>query len=214
MNSVRTLAAGIERIEKESLLNTERRYKGYAQYMKVGEGANAQNLFMLDFRHEKDQTKLAEKIISTGTYIYEFKPEAKEIRFHEIPRPQPGQDGVDDSITSFLLGIPASKAQTRYQMQLIKEDEHYIYVDVIPREERDKAQFIHARIVLNKKTYLPAQFWFRQPNKDEVTWNMTAQANVNVDRRYFDKPALPEGWKLTPGIKQQPAPRVIRTGER
>jgi hypothetical protein len=91
-------------------------------------------------------------------------------------------------------------------------------VDVTPKDAKDKAEFARARLVLNKDTYLPRQLWFEHSNGNEVTWDIPkAQTGVTLDRRAFDKPNVPDGWKLVPVTEGKSAapqpkdkPRVIR----
>jgi TIGR03009 family protein len=195
MQKVQSLAAQLTRVEKDQTFNATRKLSGTAYYMKVGTGPTAQNLALLEMNLE-GQKELAEKVVITGTYLYQYAPAAKEIRAFEIPRPKPGQVG-DESVLSLLFGVPAAEANRRYDLRLEKEDAHYIYVLVGPRDPRDRADFEQARVVLNKTTFLPRQLWFKQPNKNEMLWDIPRiDANVRLDRRAFDAPTAPPGWKL------------------
>jgi hypothetical protein len=59
--------------------------------------------------------------------------------------------------------------------------------------------------------------WFEHPNGNEVTWDIPRlQSGVSLDRRAFDAPKPPPGWKLVPvnnttrSSGSQPPPRVVR----
>ena len=97
-------------------------------------------------------------------------------------------------------------------LKLAKEDRWYIYVDIAPRNKADRGDFSRARLVLNRDTFLPRQLWFEHANGNEVTWDIPQlKSGVTVDRRFFDKPTLPPGWKLVPvRTSTAPPPRVIR----
>lgn len=222
MRKVQTLAAQINRLDRDKSFETTTRFSGYAQYMKVpspGGGAPL-NLAMLELR--LDGKELAEKFVCTGTYLYHFVPAQKEVRAYEMPKPKPGPKPgqvADDSIMSFLFGMKASEARRRYELKLFKEDTWYIYVDITPRSPEDRRDFQRARVVLNKGTFMPRQLWFEHPNGNEVTWDIpTIRSGVELKRANFDKPEVPPGWKLVPVSRTGPErgtpppapPRVIR----
>ena len=60
---------------------------------------------------------------------------------------------------------------------------------------------------------LPRRLWFEQPNSTETTWDVL-QLNNNdktIDRREFDAPAPPPGWKVVNAPKDaESPPRVAR----
>ena len=215
MRKVQTLSALLNRIDKDKVFQSTAKFTGFAQYMKSGAGPTAMNLALLELKADK-QTEVSEKFICTGTYLYQFAPKQKEIRAYELPRPRPGQV-ADDNFLSFLFGMKAEEAKRRYQLTLAKEDKWYVYVDVAPRSASDKVDFARARLVLNKDTYLPRQLWFEHANGNEVTWDIPRlQVGVSLNRRDFDAPKPPPGWKLVPVSRTEnnspaaPPPRVIR----
>jgi TIGR03009 family protein len=208
MGKIETLAAQLNRIDKDKTFERTNKLTGYAQYMKVGKGPTAQNLALLEMRQE-GKTDLAEKVVCTGTYLYSFLPAQKEIKVYDIT-PKPGQVS-EDNVLSFLLGMKAEEAQRRYDLKLAKEDQFYIYVDIAPKDPRDKAEFQRARIVLNKDSFLPRQLWFENPNNSEVTWDIPrVQIGLPIKREVFDAPKAPAGWKLVPVPRQDLPPRVAR----
>jgi TIGR03009 family protein len=209
MQKVQTLAAQLVREEKDPQFNTAQKFVGYAQYMKTGAGPNALNLAMLEMRPE-GKNEISEKFVCTGTYLYQFVPSAKEVRAHELPKPQPGQV-ANDNFLSFLFGMKADEAKKRYELRLVREDQNYIYVEIAPRFAQDKADFKRARIVLSRDTFLPRQLWFEQPTGTDVTWDIPAiRAGVQVNRADFDAPKPPPGWKLVAVPHGQEAPPTVR----
>jgi len=215
MRGVKTLSAQLNRVDKDKVLTNTSTYTGFAYYMKSGDGPSALNLASLELK-PKDKKEFSEKIVCTGTYLYVFVPAQKEIRAYELPKPK-GNQVADDGFLGLLFGMRAEDAKKKYTLTLEKVDKYYVYVWVAPKDAKDKAEFARARLVLNKDTYLPAQLWFEHSNGNEVTWSIPkAQTGVTLDRRAFDKPALPDGWKLVPvteGKKSNapaPQPRVIR----
>src|SRR5579871_1170702 len=203
MKKVETLGAQLKRIDKDPVFDRVISMVGEAYYMKAGGGTKVENLALMEMRPEgaKDRKEFKEKFICTGTYIYSFLPEQKEIRYYELPKPKEGQVG-EDSLLSLLFGMKATEAKNRYELKMAKEDAHYIYVDITPRSDVDKSDFKRARLVLNKSNYLPRQLWFEHANRSEVMWDIPNMQipMAKLDRRVFDAPkAPPPGWKIVAG---------------
>jgi TIGR03009 family protein len=213
MLEVKTLNAELNRLDKDKVFNKTTKYAGSAQYLRSGEGQSALNLATLELKLE-GKTEVAEKMVCTGTFLYVFAPPQKEIRAYELPK------GKTDSFLDLLFGMKAEEIKKTYTLTLAKEDQWYVYVDVVPKEAKDKKDFARARLVLwngqqKEKAYLPRQLWFEHANGNEVTWDVPkVQTGVELSRRLFDKPATPNGWKLVPMTQEKPAqqqkPSVVR----
>jgi TIGR03009 family protein len=213
MQKVERLSAQLQRIDKDPVSNMVSKFVGYAAYMKAGTGPTALSLAVLELRKE-DGKELAEKYICTGTFLYDFQPVHKEIKVYELPKPKPGQV-ADHNLMALLFGMRAGEAKSRYDLKLFKEDQYYVYVDILPREERDRNDFVKARLVLNKDSFLPRQLWFAHRNGGETTWDIPRLQNgAALDRRLFDAPQEPPGWRKVvvqpPPQGERPQPRVIR----
>jgi TIGR03009 family protein len=167
-----------------------------------------------------DKKDVYEKWVCTGTAIYQFAPQQKEILVYPLPAKKDGQQVGEDNFLSFMFGMKAEDAKKRYTLHISKgkeNDPYYVYIDIQPQDPRDKVDFQEARLVLNKDTYLPRQLWFRHPNGDETTWDIPRvvtgrDAEEKVDRRDFQQPQLPaKDWKMTQVQKQGDGPpRVVR----
>jgi TIGR03009 family protein len=218
MKDVKSLAASIVRIDKDRTFDKTTKLVGGAWYLKAGTGASALNLARLEMRLEnkkytggKDE-QFEEKFICTGTYLYQFLPSQKEVKVYELPKPKPGQV-AEDNFLSFLFGMKAEEAKRRYNLKLAKEDKNYVYVDISPRFAADRADFQRARLVLNRNTFLPRQLWFEHANGNEVMWDVPnlQKDDGKVDRRWFDAPQAPKGWKLVPvSQEKQKRPDIVR----
>jgi TIGR03009 family protein len=216
MRTVTALHATITRINKDAVFKSATKFHGMAMYMKIGKpGAAPLNLAYMELKIE-GKKEIAEKIISTGTYLYQWVPQRKEIHQHEIPRPKAGVP-MEDNFLGLVFGMKAEQAKKRYGLKLYKVDKYYVYVDITPKFREDKAEFEAARLVLHRSSYLPRQLWFKHPNKTEVLWDIpTAKVPAALDRRWFDAPRPEAGWKIVPVPRAAPGatpPRVIR-GER
>jgi TIGR03009 family protein len=213
LKTVETLGAQVTRIDKDPVYEQVQKLTGTAYYLKAGSGPTAQNLALLELKLE-GQKEPKEKFICTGTYIYQFLPEQKEIRYYKLPEPKPGQASEDNNLLSLLFGMKADEAKKRYELKLAKEDTYYIYVDITPRSTADKADFQRARLVLRKDNYLPRQLWFEHANRSEVMWDIpNLQVGMALDRRAFDAPQAPKGWKIVAGEnRSQPTVRPSNPG--
>ncbi len=205
MKKVESLALACTRTEIDPVYKTRKSFEGTIHFVKP-------TRFYWNMK-PKDKPQEFERFICTGTYIYQFVPASKEVRVYPAPKPKPGGGLADDSSVAFLFGMKAAEAKGRYQLSLFKEDQNYVYVDITPLKDVDKADFQKARIVLNRETYLPRQLWFQHPNAGEVVWDIpTIQTNPKIDQRVFGTPATPAGWKMIQG--QSPAKRAGTTQPR
>jgi len=203
MRKVTSLSAAITRFDKDTTFKTTTKFTGGAYYTRSGSGPTAFNLALLELR-EEGKTTIAEKFVCTGVKLYQYSPAQKEIRVYDVQAPTAGRVS-DDSFLGFLFGMRAEEAKTRYTLTMAKEDTWYVYVDVIPKSAADKDDFSRARLVLNRDTFLPRQLWFQHKNGSETTWDIPRlQSGAAIDRRMFDAPAIPAGWKLVP-INRGPA---------
>lgn len=210
MTKIQTIVAHCTRTSVDKTFQVAEVYEGTAQYMKP-------NLASLEMR-KKDKPQIFEKYICSGTFLYEYAPAEKVIRVHELPPSKPGQV-AEDNFLSFLFGMRAEEAKRRYDLKLVKEDQWYVYIEILARFPADKQDFQRARLVLNSKTFLPRELWFEQPNGNEVKWDIPKlESNLELRRTDFTAPTPPPGWKLirmpraTEGAAKSPTvpPRVVR----
>jgi TIGR03009 family protein len=208
MTGVQTILAQVTRTSVDKTFQVVEVYQGTAKYMKP-------NLAMLDMK-KKGKEEVFEKYICTGTFLYEYAPQDKEIRVHELPSPKPGQVS-DDSFLSFLFGMRAEEAKRRYELRLVKgppEDQWYYYIEILPRYDQDKQDFKRARLVLMASTFLPRELWFEQPNGNEVKWDIPKiESAVQLNRSEFVSPQAPPGWQVKRMPKANTGPRVIRPNQ-
>lgn len=210
MAEVKTMSTTLERVDTDKVFKTATKYTGWAAYMKSGTGVSALNKAIVELKPD-GKAEFSEKVICTGTYVYQYIPSKKEIHQHEMPR---GKGDVSDNASlGLMFGMKAAAAKERFALSLFKEDAHYVYVDVLPRRAEDKTEFARARLVLNKSTFLPRQVWLEQTNGNTVQWDMPSSASgVAIDARHFNTPRPPDGWKVVPAPKAAASatPRVIR----
>jgi TIGR03009 family protein len=203
MQAVKSLAAQCTLTKEDKTFKSTDVFEGTAQYLKP----NLASLYLI----KKNKPDVFERYICTGTYLYEFVPQSKIVRVHELPPPKNGQV-ADDNLLSFLFGMKAEEAKRRYELSLAKEDQYWIYINVLPRFQPDQVDFNRAQLVLSATTFMPRRLWFEQPNGNEVTWEIPQiQPNASVNRSDFTAPRLDPGWKLEQVPRRQDmTPRVVR----
>jgi TIGR03009 family protein len=214
MQEITSLKATLDRSEKDKTFKTEAKYTGFAEYLRVGQGDKAENKALLVMKTvgKKDE-EFHEKIICTGPFIYQFSPPQQKIYVTEVPKPKAGQVNQDNFLT-LVFGASSADMRARYDLRLSTDDPHptgedkyYIYVDVYPKTAADKADFLRAQLVLSHDTLLPRRLWFEATNKSEVLWDITEiNDKAKLDRKDFDAPQPPTGWKL-----EQVDPNTPRT---
>jgi TIGR03009 family protein len=201
MTSVQALEADCKRSTINKRFGNIEYYEGKARFLKsqvAGQSSRA-SLWM----RKTDNPAVEEKIVLTGAALYVFVPSAKEVQVEELPK---NGQAVDHNLMALLFGMKVQDAKNRYDITLKGEDANYFYLEIIPRNARDKTDFAKARLSLVRSTYLPAQLWFQQANLDEVQWDLP---RVNRDANHlrpadFDRPNVPPGWKLKRVQPQEP----------
>jgi TIGR03009 family protein len=197
MKGMKAFDAQLDRVEQDRTNRSEDRYSGVVKFMEP-------NLLLLELK-KQDNAEVYEKWLSTGTFLYQWVPQAKKINVNELPKPK---GSGNDSTLAVLGCLKFDEARKRFDLDYAKEDEFYHYIEIRPKSPEDKAEFTWARLVLTKKTGLPREIRFITPTNDEVLWNIrNLQVYTNTERMNrldFAKPDLPKDWKF------EQSPRVVR----
>jgi TIGR03009 family protein len=211
MKGVNSLSADCRRTDFKRLRNDRTELNGVVKCLKVEAGGKVNKLALLELNH-KDNPDLSEKYIFTGEVLYRFAPSQKTIFVHRL-----GGKVADDNFLDFLFQFKADAMKKRYDMTLVfprGDDPDYVYFDLKPRLDADKAEFQRARLVLYKKNYLPAQLWFEDPEGNHHTWELrNVKANdAAVKPAEFTAPEKPKGWEVKEAREKEPEsrPRVVR----
>ena len=210
MKDVSTLVAQCNRTTVNKTFQTTDVFEGTASFMRP-------NMAMLEMQ-KKNKPDVYEKFVCSGNKLYEYSPQSRVVRVHELPTPKNGGAISDDNFLSFLFGMKAEEAKRRYDLRLEREDQYYFYVMIFPRLPQDRADFQQARLVLVKQSFLPRELWFVSPNGDEIRWDIPRIDNgARLNAATFLNPQLPPGWTMqrVPQAREMPAndnikPRVAR----
>jgi TIGR03009 family protein len=211
MKKIDTLRASVVQEREDNVLKTRVIYDGEAQYMRP-------NLFSLELRR-RDKPAVFQKFVCTGAFLYEYSQQKSEVRLHEISPPQPGKP-QDDNILSFLFEIKAAEAKNRYGLKLVKQDQNYVYVEVLPTRPADRQDFQTAYLALTQTTLMPRAIKMIEPNGNKLTFDFPViDVGVRLNRAQFAKPEVPAGWKMVrvpPGDRAPagtPQPRLYRPNQ-
>ena len=119
--------------------------------------------------------------------------------------------------------MKAKDLKDRFDIKLFKEDEFYIYLDIIPKLGKDKQDIQQLRLALygpkTASAYLPAQVYLVKPNGETEQWKFTKpMTNIpNLDpRKIFEYENVagfrfqkaPDGNAPAPVRPGQPTPPV------
>jgi TIGR03009 family protein len=193
------VAADVSRVENLKTFQITRTYTGSFKYRKPG-------MFSLEL-HEKEKPDRLEKVVCDGRVIFLYAPKQKEVRALDLSRPWPdlvpkSRSGGWPSFCAFdwygaLWLTDGRRARQHWDIKLIKEDAHYIYIGMTPRTKEGREDFRTARLVLNKESLVPRQLWLEQPNGDTITWDVPRlERNVPLPEEEFVNPPVPRGWRV------------------
>lgn len=212
MTGVQSLTAHCTRTSIDKTYQTTEVFEGQAKFLKGPAGQSSRASLEM---FKKNRPEVFEKYVCTGTFLYEFAPQSKVIRIHELPPPKNGQVS-DDNFLSFLFGMKAAEAKSRYKITYVPApaaDQWYQYIRIHPLQPSDKADFSEARLVLSKQNYLPRQLWFQQPNGNEVSWDFPKMdTKTELRATDFGQPALPPGWQFQ-RVPRETQARIIRQND-
>ena len=202
MTGVEAIVCKCSREEKSKAAGFKKVYEGEARYMKP-------NLVALRMIMPTNK-EIWELYVCTGKFLYEYRPQTKTLRIHDVA---PEQANFQNNFLSFLFGMNAADAKRKFDLTLTKEDQHYIYIDIKPRFDADKREFSRAQMVLFTQNMLPARVWFELPNGDETTWNIAdIDTKVKLKESHFMPPEAPAGWNKErvplPNSNPTPAPNI------
>lgn len=214
--STQNLYIECERVAKQVLLRKERVATGSIICMKP----NLARMRM-DF---KDKPGEYEAYICDGSSVFQYDGAEKTMTPHKIP--PGGQGGVGDNLLlEFMSGtMTADDVKRRFDLRLVKEEEYYVHLEVLPRLPKDKQEFEKLLLVLygpktvaQKLDYLPAVVVMTKDNGQTVEQWTFKKVMSNVDgvkKEDFAYIPPPKDWTIkTPPQAQSAAPvdpRVIR----
>ncbi|MBM3979605.1 MAG: TIGR03009 domain-containing protein [Planctomycetes bacterium] len=206
MSGTTNLRTEIGLKRKDAVFNKEREFTGVVLCMKP-------TFAVLRLDYTGDPTKADyEAYICDGKSVYAYSGKDKTIT--EVKLPQ-NQVGVDNLMLDFLSGMKAKDAKERFDIDLFKVDDHYVYLDIKPLRPADQREFKNLRLALYgpgaataKVAYLPAQVFMVKPNGDSEMWKFTnPQTDLpGVDAKAFQFVPI-KGWQHVQAQPPGPLPK-------
>jgi TIGR03009 family protein len=200
--SVTNMRTEVALTRTDAVFKTETNYTGVVLLMRP-------NFAVLRLDTVGDATKADyEAYICDGKALYAYSGERKTITEFALPPGWPlrSLSAAGNPVLDLLTNVKATDAAERFDVSLIKEDANYVYLDIKPRSNTDKAEFQQVRLALFKPgpavrfAYLPAKVYVLKPNGDSEQWKFTnPQVNLpGVDEKAFRFVPV-KGWEVRKG---------------
>ena len=166
----------------------------------------------------KADPKDFEAFICNGKAVYAYNSLQKTITEHKMPDPKLNPDGgTDNLILDLITGMKAAQFKKRFAIEIKKEDEYYIYLDIKPILGKDKQEFQQLTLALyGPKTgdlaYLPREVLMLKPNNESEHWKLkNHQKNLpGIDAKVFQYESV-QGFRFQRAPEQK-SPPMIRPG--
>jgi TIGR03009 family protein len=152
-----------------------------------------------------------EAYICDGRYVYGYVGVDKKVMTRAIP--PGGKNNVGDNLLlEFMSGaMTAGDVAARFQLALLKEDQHYVYITVTPVLEKDLREFESMILVLYSANvkgvdYLPAKVQMKHDGGrkiEEWTFKQPMLNPAGIKASDFAYIAPPKDWT----IEKDVAPR-------
>ena len=127
-----------------------------------------------------------ERWICTGTKLMKVNDAQKEFDVYEIPPHGQGRNIMEGPLP-FLFGMPPELAKKRYWMELLpKTNQQQVWLKVIPRWQQDAVQYKEARVILDRRRYLPIAVQLFDPSGNRETVFTFTELKVNPAKRSWN----------------------------
>ncbi len=124
--------------------------------------------------------KDAERWVCTGSQIIQINEAQKTYDLVEIPEERRG-DRIIDAPLPFLFGMKAEQAKQRYQIELAKQTDQDIVLQLRPNWSGDAANWSKATVVISKSNYLPREVRLIAPGGTSMRVHTFDNIKVNSD---------------------------------
>lgn len=160
---------------------------------------------VIDPKTRKTVKNPYERIVCTGTEVWQYRSDTKQIFIFPLDRQQQKR-ALEEGPLPFLFNMKAAEAEARYEMNLVDETSEYFVITIIPRLKIDAESFAKAFLKLSKKTFLPDRIFLLSPNgKDSKDFSLTAvNRNKEVSPENFKGKPMGPPWTMVrdPGDRQ------------
>jgi TIGR03009 family protein len=173
--SLQSLYVQFEETHEDAIFKKQTKFMGEAKVLKMPTGTYGLRLeiYALGADGKADYSKMKQKYVCSGPWMYEFKPESRIILFRRL-------DNInikpDDGPFAFVMGMNMADANKRFKLDIAQQDKDWTWLRVEPRTEQDNRDFTLAMLGLvnyaNVTTpkFFPLQIKWREPGKNVRTW--------------------------------------------
>ena len=120
-----------------------------------------------------------ERIICTGTEVWQYKPESKQIFIFPLDK-QIQKRALEVGPLPFLFNMKAAEAEARYEMALANEVKTAWVISVVPRLRVDQEAFSKAFVNLRRDTYMPDRIFLISPDGKSTKDFKLSEVKTNV----------------------------------
>lgn len=140
--------------------------------------------------------------ICTGNMVLMMNPTEKEFEKFPIPAEMQGQNIVQSPLP-FLFGMKAEDAMRRFELKLFGQNEGAYFIDARPLLQMDSQNYSHARIVLDKETFVPTTVFLLDPPGTLTTQYTFVDVKVNPGRNLIGQflPFFKDANPFTPDLR-------------
>jgi TIGR03009 family protein len=141
-----------------------------------------------------------ETYICNGKAVFQYDGPSKTVTIYPITK------GVGENLLLEMMSgqLRANDVLRRFDTKLLKQDQHYVYIELLPKLPRDTMEFTSMTLVLFQPTlpgvgYLPRTVVIRKENgSSEEIWDFPLpeinKLGIKPEMFEYTKPA--EGWKV------------------
>jgi TIGR03009 family protein len=142
------------------------------------------------------QSDSPERWVCTGKEVIQIFEKEKTYERFPIPPEAQGENIIEGPLP-FLFGMKTQQAKMRYKMEILKQDDSEIKLQVIPIRRSDAVNWDRATIIIDAKLFVPKAVKLFDPTGNE-TVHLFHNVEINpkswFDRKDLFKPNL-KGYK-------------------
>jgi TIGR03009 family protein len=138
--------------------------------------------------------------VCNGESIYEFRHAERQLRETKLPPDMRGM-AISEGPLPFVFGAKAATLKARYWMRIITPPDvrDQIWLEALPREQRDAANFSKVELILQRDLMPFAIQIYKPGGQDRDVFQFDPRTNL-IDKgldmiRDFAKPMTPFGYK-------------------
>lgn len=151
-------------------------------------------------RLEVRGSEAGEHWVCNGESIYEFRHTERQLRETKLPPDMRGM-AISEGPLPFVFGAKAQTLKARYWMRIITPPNvrDQIWLEALPREQRDAANFSKVELILQRDLMPFAIQIYKPGGQDRDVYQFDPRTNL-IDKgldmiRDFAKPMTPFGYK-------------------